>query len=64
MKFAESTVEEGTLEWFQELGYDYRPGREIAHDGLFAKRKGSSLQRSPHATFIYGRAFNCSAVQG
>lgn len=25
MKLTESTVEEATLEWFQELGYDYRP---------------------------------------
>ena len=40
MKFTESAVEEATLEWFQELGYDYRPGPEIAHDGLFAERKG------------------------
>ena len=40
MKFIEPTVEEATLEWFQELGYDYRPGLEIAHDGLFAERKG------------------------
>lgn len=40
MKFTESTVEEATLEWFQAIGYDYRPGPEIAHDGLFAERKG------------------------
>lgn len=40
MKFTESTVEEATLEWFQALGYDYRPGLEIAHDGLAAERKG------------------------
>jgi hypothetical protein len=34
MKFTELTVEEATLEWFQALGYDYRPGPEIAHDRL------------------------------
>ena len=33
-------MEEATLEWFQELGYEYRPRPEIAHDGLFAERKG------------------------
>ena len=46
MKFTESTVEEATLEWFQELGYDYRSGPEIAHDGLFAERKGSAPIRA------------------
>ena len=40
MKYTESTVEEATIELFQELGHDYRPGPEIAHDGLFAERKG------------------------
>jgi Domain of unknown function (DUF3387) len=40
MKFTESTAEEVTLEWFQTLGYDYRSGPEIAHDGLFAEREG------------------------
>ena len=39
-RLAESTVEEATLVWFHELGYDYRPGPESTHDGLFAERKG------------------------
>ena len=40
MKFTESTIGEATLEWFPALGSDYRPGPEIAHDGLFAERQG------------------------
>ncbi len=40
MKFTESTVEDAALGFFKELGYDYRPGPEIAHDGLFAERTG------------------------
>jgi len=37
-KFTESVVEEATIQFFQDLGYEYLPGPEIAHDGLFAER--------------------------
>jgi type I site-specific restriction-modification system R (restriction) subunit/very-short-patch-repair endonuclease len=40
MKLTESSVEDAALGFFQELGYEYRPGPEIAVDGLFAERKG------------------------
>jgi type I restriction enzyme R subunit len=39
-KFTESIVEEAAIQYFTALGYDYRPGPEIAHDGLFAERSG------------------------
>ena len=37
-KFTESIVEEATIQYFQDLGYTYLPGPDIAHDGLFAER--------------------------
>jgi type I restriction enzyme, R subunit len=40
MSLTESIVEEAALECLQWLGYEYRPGPEIPHDGLFAERKG------------------------
>ena len=36
----ENVVEEALLGFFQDLGYDYHPGPEIAYDGLFAEREG------------------------
>ena len=40
-KFTESTVEEATLQYFQDLGYAYLPGPDIAHDSdLFPERLG------------------------
>ena len=39
-KFTESVVEEAALQYFQDLGYTYLPGPDIAHDGLFAERFG------------------------
>ena len=35
----ESTVESATLAWLSELGWQVKPGPEIAPDGLFAERQ-------------------------
>ena len=35
-KFTESVVEEAAIQYFQDIGYSYLPGPEIASDGLFA----------------------------
>ena len=39
-KFTESVVEEAAIQYFQDIGYAYLPGPEIASDGLFAERSG------------------------
>lgn len=35
----ETTVEQAAIEWLQDLGYQYRPGPEIAPDGVSPERK-------------------------
>jgi len=40
--FCESHLEEATLEWFQELGYDIIFGPDIAPDGSYPERKDYS----------------------
>lgn len=37
--FIESVVEDATLEWFAELGYEVLYGPDIAHDGLAPERE-------------------------
>jgi len=37
--FTESDVESAALAWLSELGWQVRPGAEIAPDGLFAERR-------------------------
>lgn len=39
-KFTESVVEEAAIQFFEDLGYAYLPGPDIANDGLFAERAG------------------------
>jgi type I restriction enzyme R subunit len=39
LPFSESTVESAALAWLSELGWQVRPGAEIAPDGLFAERQ-------------------------
>jgi type I restriction enzyme R subunit len=39
LPFSESTVESAALAWLSELGWQVRPGAEIAPDGLFAERR-------------------------
>ncbi len=39
-KFTESVVEEAALDYFAELGYEYLPGPDIAHDGSSPERSG------------------------
>lgn len=38
MSVSESIVEDAAIEYLKELGYDYRPGPEIAPNGLSAER--------------------------
>jgi hypothetical protein len=38
-KLVESGVEQAVLAWLSELGWQVRPGAEIAPDGLFAERR-------------------------
>src|SRR5271157_2993062 len=38
MQFAESIIEQATLDWLKELGYDYAFGPEIACDGECPER--------------------------
>jgi type I restriction enzyme, R subunit len=39
-KFTESVVEDAAIAYFEDLGYEYRYGPEIAHDGVSPERKG------------------------
>jgi len=41
-KFTESVVEEAAIEYFTKLGYNYRFGPDIAHDGDTPERKSYS----------------------
>ena len=38
VKFTESTVEDAAINYFEELGYTYLPGPDIAHDGPSPER--------------------------
>ncbi len=39
MDFAESTIEEASIDWLQELGYAYAFGPDLAFDGLAPERE-------------------------
>lgn len=39
-RFTESVVEDAAISWFEELGYSYLPGPEIAADGENPERTG------------------------
>jgi type I restriction enzyme R subunit len=52
MSFTESTIEQATIEWLQELGYNYAFGPEIAFDGEAPERNDY------HETLLLGRLRN------
>src|SRR6266498_3860395 len=54
-KFAESTIEEASIDWLKDLGYSYAFGPEIAFDGEAPERSDY------YETLLLGRLQNAIA---
>lgn len=55
MTFTESTIEQATINWLQELGYDYAFGPEIAFDGNVLVMRLSETYEKPSLYEVCGK---------